>query len=46
MSEHYKLHRARYPASITGRREQIIQMLIEGMEPEEAFAAIVAQLAR
>ena len=46
MSEHYKLHRARYPTSITGRREQIIQMLMGGMEPEEAFASVVAQLSR
>ncbi len=46
MSEHYKQHRARYPASITGQRELIIQLLMEGMEPEAAFASVVARLSR
>lgn len=46
MSEHYKLHRARYPAAIASQREQIIQMLMDGMEAEEAFASAVAQLSR
>jgi hypothetical protein len=44
MSDYFKANRATLPQAITGQREQILQMLIEGFEPEEAFAAVAAQL--
>lgn len=41
MSEHYKAHKAELPANITEFREAIIQLLMDGLPPNEAFAAAV-----
>lgn len=41
MEEHYKAHKARLPANIKEFREAIIQLLMDGLPPEEAFAAAV-----
>ena len=38
MSEHYKLNRSQLPATITERRELILELLMEGFTPTEAFA--------
>ena len=44
MSDYFKENRTRLPQSIVSQREQILQMLVEGFDPEEAFAAATLQL--
>lgn len=41
MAEHYKAHRALLPANIKEFREAIIQLLMDGLPPEEAFSEAV-----
>ena len=41
MAEHYKTHRAQLPSNIKDFREAIIQLLMDGLSPEEAFAEAV-----
>ncbi len=41
MSDYYKAHRAGLPPNIADFREAIIQLLMDGLPPEEAFAAAV-----
>ena len=44
MSDYFKANRTKLPQSVVSQREQILQMLVEGFEPEEAFAAATLQL--
>lgn len=41
MSEYYRAHRAELPVNIRDFREAIIQLLMDGLPPKEAFAAAV-----
>lgn len=38
MSTHYQQHKASLPPSIRESREQIVELIMEGFSPEEAFA--------
>lgn len=38
MSQHYSQHKSQLPANITDQRELIIELLMEGFAPAEAFA--------
>lgn len=38
MSSHYQQNKAQLPLSIRDRREQIIELIMEGFSPEEAYA--------
>jgi|SoiMethySBSTD1v2_1073268.scaffolds.fasta_scaffold519594_2 hypothetical protein len=44
MSSYYLQHKASLPASIRERREYIIDLIVEGASPEEAFALAVTDL--
>jgi hypothetical protein len=39
MSEYYQSHKTETPPTIRKHRELIIQLLMDGMSPTEAFAA-------
>jgi hypothetical protein len=41
MSDYYRAHRAELPADVSKYRELIIEFLMEGMSPEEAFAMVL-----
>lgn len=41
MSDYYQTHRAGLPHTIAAQREVIVEMLMEGYSPEEAFARAV-----
>ncbi len=38
MSSHYQHNKAQLPQSIRDRREQIVELIMEGLSPEEAYA--------
>jgi len=38
MSDYYQAHKHKFPASIRKRRELIIELLMDGLSPEQAFA--------
>lgn len=41
MAEYYKAHKAQLPSNIKDFREAIIQLLMDGLSPEDAFAGAV-----
>ena len=38
MAEHYKQHKSTLPAEVRNHRELIVELIMEGFPPEEAFA--------
>ncbi|MBB5271289.1 hypothetical protein [Quisquiliibacterium transsilvanicum] len=38
MAAHYQLHKASLPPSIRESRDQVVELIMEGFNPEEAFA--------
>jgi hypothetical protein len=46
MVEHYQAHKSSYPSSITSpvSRKRLIHLLMDGIEVEEAFSAMVKEL--
>ena len=44
MADHHRENRDRYPKEIAAQRGFILEMIAEGFDPSEAFAAAVAQM--
>ena len=45
MSDYFRQHRASLPAAIRDQRELIVEMLMEGFSPEEAFVQAASNVA-
>ena len=45
MSDYFRQHRASLPAAIRDQRELIVEMLMEGFSPEEAFIQAASNIA-
>ena len=42
MSDYYREHKAKLPARVRSHRELILELLMEGLSPEQAFSAVLA----